>query len=79
MTTYTVKYKRPGWTFWRRIKGVKGDGILFGGPGNQAVASRYFILSDDSRIELPISMMFQFDRYRCRMIEENIRRESGGQ
>lgn len=77
MTLYTVKYKKPGWFFWRKIKNVKGDGILFGGPNNQAVPSRYFILSDDSRIEMPTGMIFKFDPYRCRVIEANIRREAG--
>ena len=29
MTTYSVKYKKPEWIFWRTLKGIKGDGILF--------------------------------------------------
>lgn len=74
--TYTVRYRRPGQWFWRRLKGVKGDGILFGQGGGVA-PMRYFILADDSRIELPMSMMFLFDSGRCRMIEEEIRREAG--
>lgn len=76
MTTYTVKYKKPGWLFWRKLKGIKGDGILFGQNG-QTVPVRYFILSDDSRIELPMSMMFKFDAYRCRAVEEDIRKTAG--
>ena len=74
--TYVVKYKKPEWWFWRKIKNVKGDGILFG-QGGQVVPMRYFILSDDSRIELPMSMMFRFDSYRCRMIKKSIREEAG--
>ncbi len=74
---YTVKYKMPGQFFWRKLKGVKGDGILFGGPHNETIASRYFIMTDDSRIEMPVSMMFIFDPLRCRVISEGIRREAG--
>ena len=74
--TYVVKYKKPEWWLWRKLKNVKGDGILFG-QGGQAVPSRYFILSDDSSIELPMTMMFSFDSYRCRLVEESIRQEAG--
>ncbi len=75
--TYTVKYKKPGWLFWLKIKNLKGDGILFGGPNNQTISSRYFILHDDSRIEMPINLMFKFDSSRCKMIDNQIRKETG--
>jgi hypothetical protein len=73
---YTVKYKKPQWWFWRKLKNVKGDGIVFGGSG-QAIPVRYFILMDESRVELPSSMMFRFDPDRFRMIQEDMRRETG--
>lgn len=79
MTTYTVKYKKPEWVFWRTLKGIKGDGILYQQHGDitRPVPVRYFILSDDSRIEIPMTLMFKFDSYRCRKIEEDIRKEAG--
>lgn len=73
---YTVKYKAPGWWFWRTLKNIKGDGIMFG-QGGQVVPSRYFILADESRVELPMSMMFRFGPGRFQAIENNMRRESG--
>ena len=46
MTTYSVKYKKPEWIFWRTLKGIKGDGILFQQNGDitRPVPVRYFIL-----------------------------------
>lgn len=73
--TYSVKYKAPGWIFWRTIKNVKGDGIVEG--RTTTVQARYFILFDDTRIELPTSFMFRFDKDRCASIEKAIKREAG--
>lgn len=74
--TYSVEYKQPDGWYWREIQNIKGDGIMFG-ENKQVVPVRYFILVDDSRIEMPMTYIFRFDPARCRMIEENIRRETG--
>jgi hypothetical protein len=73
---YTVKYKQPKQIYWRTLKNVKGDGIVFT-QFNEAVPLRYFVLADDGRIELPMNLMFRFDDNRCRIIEESIRRNQG--
>ncbi len=73
---YSVKYKQPGWWFWRTLKNVKGDGIMFGQNG-QCVPVRYFVLMDESRVEFPMDMIFRFGPERFQIIESNIRKESG--
>lgn len=76
-TTYTVKYKMPGWLFWRSLKNVSDDGILFqqvaGGSGS--LPMRYFHLIGGNRVELPMTMMFSFDPRRFQRIEESMRRD----
>jgi hypothetical protein len=73
---YSVEYKPPCGYFWSTIENVKGDGIMFGQNG-QVVPVRYFILIDESRVEIPMTMMFKFDNGRFKAIEASIRRESG--
>ena len=64
MITYTVKFKRQGsWTF-ETLKGVKEDGI------NEGAQSRFFILQDDSRVELPVSCYFVFSKERYELITQ---------
>ncbi len=77
--SYSVQYKTPTGWFWETINGVKGDGIVFQQDGTDItpVPMRYFILLDDSRVEMPMTMMFKFDQGRFKMIEDNIRKESG--
>ncbi len=58
------------------MKNVKGDGIMFAESG-QVVPSRYFILADESRVELPMTMLFRFDPGRFQVIEKTLRRETG--
>jgi len=68
---YTVKYKKPGWLFWRKLKRVKGDGIVME-TGN----SRFFILDDETRIELPTKFIFKFDRERFFVIKQDMEEEA---
>jgi hypothetical protein len=77
--SYSVQYKAPDGYFWGTINGIKGDGIVFQQNGTDItpVPMRYFILMDESRIEMPMTMMFKFDPGRFRMIEDNVRKESG--
>ena len=64
MITYTVKFKRQGsWTF-ETLKDVKEDGI------NEGAQSRFFILQDDSRVELPVSCYFVFSKERYELITQ---------
>ena len=71
--TYTVKFKTEKNWFWRTLKKVKGDGIMSDSP----VATRFFILGDDSRIEIPVSgTIFKFSKERFLMIKKNMENES---
>ncbi len=64
MITYTVKFKRQGaWTF-ETLNYVKEDGI------NEGAQSRFFILQDDSRVELPVSCYFVFSKERYELITQ---------
>ena len=61
MILYTVKYKKAHWLFWKTLKNVQADGHIPNLP------TRYFILKDDSRVEIPIDFMFKFskERFEC--------------
>lgn len=70
---YTVKFKRKGAWFWRTIKSVKGDLIAPDLPG-----VRIFILSDESRIEVPIDgTEFKFCHRRFLTIKSQVEKEAG--
>lgn len=72
--TYTVKYKKVGWFFSRKIKKVKGDFIatdVSGGP-------RVLILENETRIEVPtINMIFEFSNERYMVIKQRMEQEAG--
>ena len=69
MITYTVKFKNK---FWHTLKKVKGDGILENG------LSRFFILEDETRIEIPCQgIIFKFSKERYYGIKERMENESG--
>lgn len=71
--TYTVKFKTEKNWFWRTLKKVKGDGIM----PDSTVATRFFILEDESRIEIPIAgTIFNFSNERFLMIKQNMEREA---
>lgn len=71
---YQVRYKSKNSLFWKVIKNVKGDGIMT----DANYQMRYFILSDESRIEVPmIDMIFEFSKERYMIIKENINKEIG--
>jgi len=63
MILYTVKYKKPGWLFWRSLKDVQADGFGI------ELKNRYFILKDDIRVELPGTLFFRFSRERFDLIQ----------
>jgi len=76
MMQYTVSYKMPGWWFWRRLRGVVGDDVLYAASGHTA-PMRVFTLADKRRVELPCTMMIRYDARRHRAIEDDIRRRAG--
>jgi hypothetical protein len=71
---YTVKYKSKNSWFWKVIKNVKGDGIIQDFP----IPFRYFILNDETRIEIPMDgTIFNFGKERHYLIKENMNKELG--
>jgi len=86
--TYTVKFKLIQRFFWQKLKNVKADGFVEGGPltagpdgttirpANKEI--RYFILDDESRIEIPAhNHLFIFSKERFLSIKINMDKESG--
>ena len=70
---YTVKYRKVGSFFWKKLKNVKGDGVVEVG-GN----ARWFILADESRVELPLTEMeFYFPPERFLLIKKQMEQEAG--
>lgn len=72
MTTYTVYYKRADlFSRWRKLKRVKGDGILENGM------CRFFILEDEIRIEIPLhGYLFKFSKERFISIQKRMSEEA---
>ena len=71
--TYTVKFKTEKDWFWKTLKKVKGDGIM----PDSTVPTRFFILEDESRIEIPISgFIFKFTHERFLMIKQSMEKEA---
>ena len=69
MITYIVKYKKR--FLWHKIKGIKGDGLIENG------LSRFFILEDETRIEIPCqNMIFKFSKERFYTIKERMEVEA---
>ena len=64
MVTYSVKYKFQGWSSWKTITNVAEDGFSDYG------VSRYFILANKQRLEIPSNALFQFESRRQDRIEE---------
>jgi hypothetical protein len=68
---YDVKYKLIGQFFFRSLKKVKGDGI------NDVGQSRWFILADETRVEIPCSAQFIFSTDRFEVIRKGMEKEAG--
>lgn len=69
---YTVKYRKTGSMFFKFLKSVKGDGFV----DNKNI--RFFILDDDSRIEISTdNMEFVFCRNRFLNIKKSMEAEIG--
>lgn len=66
--TYTVYYKK---IIWHKLKKVKGDGIVENGQ------ARFFILEDETRIEIPVKYIFKFEKERFYLIKDRMSNEIG--
>jgi len=85
--TYTVYYKQTNSLFWKKLKRVKGDGLLDESSGyadtngfqsRTTNNSRWFILEDETRIEVPVNnVMFKFSKERFMSIKTQMEKESG--
>jgi len=65
---YSVRFREVSTDHWHDIDGVIADGFL------DDHAIRYFILSDNTRVEISVSrMIFQFSPGRQKVIAANIR------
>ena len=72
MMLYTVKYKYKNDIFWKIIKNVKGDGFIISEHGFHYDV-RYFILNDESRIEVSTkNCIFKFSKERYMSIVERM-------
>jgi hypothetical protein len=70
---YTVKFRRSGAFFWRKIK-VKGDLTM----ASEGLQVRVFILENEERMEIPVlSHEFWYSKERHMSILKNMEKESG--
>ena len=81
--TYTVKFKCFNNFFWKKLRNVKADGFVEGvfseaGANELSSRIRYFILQDESRIEIPANThLFKFSKERFLSIKMAMEHESG--
>jgi hypothetical protein len=72
--TYTIYYKHKDQLFWRKLKNIKGDGIMPDWP----YPVRFFIADDEARYEIPIvDTIFKFSKERFIVVKQNMEKESG--
>ena len=68
--TYTVTFKRG--LLKKTLKNVKGDGFT------EHFKSRFFILDDETRIEIPVEdTIFVFSKERFLLIHQRMEAETG--
>jgi len=72
MDNYEVSYKKIGcFRRWHKIRELKGDGLLENG------LARFFILEDNTRIEIPIAnIIFKFSKERFNFVKEKMEVEA---
>ena len=73
---YTVFYKAPRHWFWRKLKKVKGDTVLESSQ-KTPLPVRVIILSDETRIEIPMTWAIKFSRDRFLSIRDKMNKEAG--
>lgn len=69
---YSVKYRRKGQVFFRKLKNVEADGFL-----ENNAPLRFFILADKGRVEIPIDAEFYFSKDRFLAIKARMESEAG--
>lgn len=74
--TYTVYYKKPGGFFWHKVKNVKGDTIIESDKGH-ALPVRVLFLSDETRLEIPMTCLIKYSPERFYDIQASMEGESG--
>jgi hypothetical protein len=78
-----VYYKKVDGKLWKRLKRVKGDGFVErmdekGRKGIENTSIRYFILEDETRLEMStFDMMFKFSDKRFWAIKERMDNQTG--
>ncbi len=71
---YSCKYKHRNEWFWKKIKNIKGDGIM----KDSQYPTRFFILDNEERIEIPIpENTFHFSMERFLVIKQSMENEVG--
>lgn len=73
---YTVYYKKPGALFWHKVKNVEGDTTLESEKGHVS-PMRVLLLSDKTRLEVPMTCLVKFSKERFFDIQANMEREAG--
>lgn len=71
---YQVKYKLNTQLFFRTLKNVIGDGLV-----EENKQLRYFILEDETRVEIPVTAVFIFSKDRFLSIKKHMENEAGQQ
>ena len=77
---YTVYYKKPLWPFWKKIKGVKGDTMLYRDDQRDphSLPVRVIICDDESRYELPLnSLIIKFSPDRAYHVLQKMEQQAG--
>jgi len=88
MITYAVYYKKINGLFWKKLKNVKGDDYIPGGPcsagpngillGPPTKDIRVFFLEDETRVEIDMhGMEIRFSKERFASIQSRMSDESG--
>ena len=77
--SYNLKYKKSGAIFWKILKGVKGDGFIDeSSNGRSSNSARFFILLDESRVEIPSEdHIFKFSKERHFLILDQVKKDTG--
>lgn len=74
---YSVRYRLKDSWFWKTLKQVKGDGFLEMQNGRVMEHARFFILMDETRVEVPSNAEFIFSKERFMSIKSQKEQEVG--
>ena len=71
LKTYNIKYRQPGQWFWRKVRGIVGDGIDYEGR------FRYFQTNTDKIRFVGLDAELEYPPERQKAIDADIAREAG--